>query len=142
VPSKEEWHLLENYLGKNIAGKKLKTTSGWADYQEKLTCDNCSYWTEDQKKNNPCTKCKNTREILGDKISTNGSNDFGFNGFPDGKRSMGYFYFLGGYEKSFWTSSKSTELENHASYVAFVRDYLFFSNDNLGGGKSIRLIKD
>jgi len=143
VPSKEEWHLLENYLGKNIAGKKLKTTSGWADYQEKLTCDNCSYWTEDQKKNNPCTKCKNTREILGDKISTNGTNEFGFYAFPDGKRpSNGYFYFFGSDEKTFWTRSRSTELENHASSVSFVRDYLFFWNENLGTGTSIRLIKD
>lgn len=143
VSSKEEWQLLESYIGKSIAGKKLKTTTGWSDYQEKLTCDNCSYWTDEQKRNNPCSKCRNTREILGNKISTNGTNEYGFNAFPDGFRgSNGYFYFFGSYNKTFWTRSRSTELENYASYVAFVRDYLYFSNDNHGDGKSIRLIKD
>ncbi len=112
VPSEKEWKNLDEYL-KDNGGIKLKSTTDWEDYQEKLTCDNCSYWTEDQKKNNPCSKCRNTREVLGRTLSGNGTNSSGFSALPSGMRSQSTgdktdFYGLG---KScyFWGIKENNE---------------------------------
>jgi len=106
IPSNSE---LEDFWNKYIGYewspkwsviKKLKTfevpytykTGGY--YGTKyVSCSNCSYWTDLQKKNNPCTVCRNAREwtVKGDYIpektynliakfttgSANGTDDYG-----------------------------------------------------------------
>jgi hypothetical protein len=80
-----------------------------AGYDEEIwvECSNCSYWTQKQKENNPCSKCKNKRgkyvktgkhipsKIVKKEVETNvgwdGSNDYNFNLSPGGFLKMGEY---------------------------------------------------
>ncbi len=115
VPVEFEYIKLIDYLGgKEVAGIKLKekpmieTKVSYVDeggyYETKwVPCGHCSYWTELQKKNTPCTVCRNTR---GKTINTNvyipktkrkiekkievgwnGTNESGFSARPGGGRT-------------------------------------------------------
>jgi uncharacterized protein (TIGR02145 family) len=155
VPSEDDWRILENHLGKNEAGKKLKATIGWDDYQEKLRCDNCSYWTDEQKKNNPCSKCRNTREVIGRTLSGNGTNITGFSASPCGSRTeSGLFYKRDtemvlwsktNSEKSVkWSKTNSEKSVNAIIVVALTAKYnnLYYGVYKKNSGLSIRLIKN
>ncbi len=143
IPREDEWQILENHLGKNEAGKKLKATIGWADYQEKLTCDNCSYWTDEQKKNNPCSKCRNSREIIGKTLSGNGTNNTGFSASPCGARTESGLFYKRDTEMVFWSKTNSEKSANKIIVVALIPyNDLYYGNYNMEFGLSIRLIKN
>ena len=82
---------------------KIRTIGGYEE-TEWVVCDNCSYWTDNQKKNNPCTVCRNKRgwlkktgrfveerdesyEVVRD-LGWNGKNPIGFSATPVG----GWFF--------------------------------------------------
>jgi uncharacterized protein (TIGR02145 family) len=89
IPTEVYFKTLVNSLGGDkLAAKKLKSSTGWSDYPVYVTCNNCSYWTEKQRENNPCTKCQNTQRIVSMRESTNGDNSFGFNAFPVGIEAL------------------------------------------------------
>ena len=103
IPSDQEWTMLTDYLGLN-AGSKMKSVpilKTYVTYKEVggyyetkwVPCSNCSYWTEKQRANNPCSVCRNEggKTIKGKyipktkkKITTeynigwNGTNESGF----------------------------------------------------------------
>ena len=103
----------------------IKTDFG--GYFESNPCSNCSWWTTEQKKNNPCSLCKNTGKTQGKFIPKSklkveeksiidgweGTNSIGFNALPGGyikndgsleklpTYPMGIFYT----DACFWTST-------------------------------------
>jgi uncharacterized protein (TIGR02145 family) len=145
VPSETEWKELEKFLNEK-EGTKLKSSYYWEDFQEKLTCDNCSYWTEDQKKNNPCSKCRNTREVLGRILSGNGINSYGFNALPTGLRceNTGNKTDFYGLNKSCYYWGVKNDFAEMHSMLLKQSDNLIISSMKSGpfGCLSIRLIKD
>ncbi|MCX6299937.1 MAG: hypothetical protein NTY72_12695 [Bacteroidetes bacterium] len=91
VPSLKEYATLAFFLGDKVFAK-LKSENGWkpliieAHYDTK-TCENCSYWSQEQKRYNYCSFCRNTRQV-NDKFiprevqNRNGKNSSGFNAKP------------------------------------------------------------
>jgi len=112
VPTDEEWTVLSTFLGgEAVAGKKMKSTSGWNSYTTggSKTCPNCANWNAEYRKKVPCHTCKDTRSVAAPKVSHvgNGTNSCGFTGLPGGYRSYsGNFYYVGngGY---WWSASES-----------------------------------
>jgi len=89
IPTDEEWTTLITYLGgENVAGKKMKSTSGWETHETggSKACTNCADWSEEYRRKVPCHTCKDTREIAVPKktYSGNGSNQSGFTAIPYG----------------------------------------------------------
>ena len=115
IPSDAEWKILTDFLGgEEVAGKKMKNQpnyeikirfveEGGYDETKWVSCNNCSYWTQNQKANNPCNVCRNqetyevktgkyipkTKRKIEDKINIGwtGTNESGFSGLPGGPRS-------------------------------------------------------
>lgn len=103
IPTKAEWTTLTTYLGIEVAGTKMKSTSGWNSYEGEAECNVCKSWTPEQKAGQTCTTCKDTRKTKA-QISGNGTNSSGFNGLPGGYRNFyGSFDFIGRY--GVWWSS-------------------------------------
>ena len=111
IPTDEEWTVLSTYLGgEAVAGKKMKSTSGWNSYTTggSKTCPNCANWNAEYRKKVPCHTCKDTRSVAAPKVSHvgNGTNSSGFTGLPGGDRSYnGYFYSVGNYG-NWWSASE------------------------------------
>ena len=144
--SGEEQSVNKNYLSK-VAGKKMKSITEWSNWQEKLKCDKCSYWTDNQRNNPPCDKCRNTLYIEGRIISGNGTNSSNLNCFPIAARNdaTGYGRYSELKEKItiFWTNSKdSSKEEIQTVYLLNTADYLFSSQISMGSGLPIRCLKD
>lgn len=69
IPSENEWSVLESNVGvdyesKLKASQQYETIISFKDvggyYENKwVECSNCSYWSEKQKANNPCSVCRN-----------------------------------------------------------------------------------
>ena len=96
IPTDEEWKILADYLGGiEVAGTKMKSTSGWNSYNGELKCNVCKSWSPEQKAGQTCTTCNDTRKTKA-RIPGNGTNESGFNGLPGGARS-GVFYHVGDY---------------------------------------------
>lgn len=61
------WHNFRKMVAIKICvGPKFETKVSYIEhggYEETkwVSCNNCSYWTAEQKKNNPCTVCRNQR---------------------------------------------------------------------------------
>ena len=114
VPTDEEWTVLSTFLGgEAVAGKKMKSTSGWNSYTTggSKTCPNCANWNAEYRKKVPCHTCKDTRSVAAPKVSHvgNGTNSCGFTGLPGG-----YRFFYGdfsdvGYLGNWWSASEGTE---------------------------------
>ena len=127
---------------------KERTVGGYRE-KEWVPCPNCSYWTERQKLNNPCTQCRNKGgeyeygEYIPRKTETYevekvhgwvGTNESGFSGLPAGERRMKERYvafdnyssfYLQGNDTYFWTSDKDSKYPNCAiSYHLSARDNL------------------
>ncbi|MFY7733742.1 MAG: FISUMP domain-containing protein [Bacteroidia bacterium] len=105
VPSDAEWEILENHLGGDeVAGKKMKSKSGWESYEEDIYCSNCKNWNNEYRRKRACDVCKDTRVIGKKMVSGNGTNSSGFSGLPGGYRNYnGTFYDIG--TNGYWWSS-------------------------------------
>jgi uncharacterized protein (TIGR02145 family) len=142
VLSDEEWQTLEDYLGDD-AGKKMKSASGWDNWQEDITCSNCKNWNSEYRSKTACHVCQDTR-VNGEKThSGNGTNSTGFSGLPGGIRNYGGTFFDVGYYGYWWSSTETGP--NYAWYR-----YLYYSNGNVlrdsdfykAFGFSVRCLKD
>jgi uncharacterized protein (TIGR02145 family) len=168
VPTEAEWAILTDSLGRN-AGEKMKSMPIYETkiryveeggyYETKwVTCNNCSYWTEKQRVNNPCTVCRNqrgksiktgkyipkTKRKVEDKINIgfDGTNESGFSGLPGGFRIvLGKFSEIG--DKGGWWSS--TETTSDGAQGCEVNSYWVNVNweyNHKGNGFSVRCLRD
>jgi uncharacterized protein (TIGR02145 family) len=155
VPSDTEWTALGDYLGNTyVAGKKMKSTSGWNSWDKALTCENCKIASVEYKK--ICSVCKGTGKNGTKTHSGNGTNSSGFSGLPGGYCfSSGGFLDLG--KSGFWWSSTETianynggmeanVIASYAHYRSLDRTNDFLMNVDCGrlkdGGLSVRCVKD
>ena len=111
VPTDEEWTVLSTFLGgEAVAGKKMKSTSGWNSYTTggSKTCPNCANWNAEYRKKVPCHTCKDTRSVAAPKVSHvgNGTNSCGFTGLPGGYRGYDGNFFAVGADGSWWSASE------------------------------------
>jgi len=170
IPTDEEWTVLTDYLGGGgIAGEKMKMTpifetkvtyveEGGYKETKYIPCSNCSYWTEKQRANNPCSACRNTR---GKYVSTgkyipktkrkveekvnggwDGDNSSGFSGLPAGNRgTFGTFNSIG--KNAYWWSS--TEYDTSNAWYRYLDNYNGSVNryyNNKEKGLSVRCLRD
>jgi uncharacterized protein (TIGR02145 family) len=170
IPSDEEWTFLESYLVQNVANKlkkeeKFDTKVSYVEvggyYETKwISCSNCSYWTDLQKKNNPCAVCRNnrgtyvktgryipkTKERREEKIKNDngwdGNNESGFSAMPSGYRtSYGSFYSISE-STYYWSSTYSSSELSHYRSLKSSNDQLGNYVENKSMGFSVRCIKD
>ena len=150
IPSFQEWVNLIGFLGgQDIAGKKIKNSSGWDDIIiiKSKTCPNCATWSAEYRSKVACHTCKDSRLVPATKVtySGNGSNDSGFKGLPCGKRDLvGNFEDIGkdGY---FWSTKQDGNRDNGYAWVFSISNNsnsLLKSYSNKYDGFSVRCIKD
>ena len=170
VPTKAEFMTLYNFFPSNI-GQKVKSEpiyetkisyieEGGYNETKWVPCNNCSYWTEKQKANTPCTACRNkggksvstgkyipiTKRKIEEKIQIgggHGTNESGFSGLPGGYRLI---YFEGVGKRYEWWSS-STDGEQDLEQAIQMRTSDGMDGINLirewkGRGLSVRCVKD
>ena len=167
VPTDAEWTILTDFLGSE-AGTKMKsmpiyeTKISYVEeggyYETKwVPCNNCSYWTEKQKANNPCTACRNqggktiktgkyipkTKRKIEEKTQIggwDGTNESGFSGLPGGYRNgiSGEFRGVGanclGYrgvvycgDGHWWSSSESSTNDYMESSTQYAWEHNLFT---------------
>jgi uncharacterized protein (TIGR02145 family) len=148
IPSDEEWTVLINQLGGNSpAGIKMKSKTiyetkvryedeGGYYENEWIPCGACSYWTPQQRANNPCTVCRNEggksvkgkyipktkkkieEQVIGD--GWDGTNESGFSGLAGGMRlNLGGFLYCKGVK---WTPSSGYGVESSGQWWSSTMD--------------------
>lgn len=138
IPSHDEWTTLENYLGDH-AGKKMKSTIGWDNWEEDLDCSNCKVASYEYKK--ICSVCKGTGKNGKKTRSGNGTNSSGFSVLPGGSREIwGPFNAIG--YNGYWWSSTSYNYHALARNLHSTHSNVDFDPINRSYGLSIRCIKD
>ena len=147
VPTDEEWTILSTFLGgEDVAGKKMKSTSGWNSYTTggSKTCPNCANWNAEYRKKVPCHTCQDTRSVAAPKVSHvgNGTNSSGFSGLPGGGRHRnGHFANVGKYGL-WWSASESDDTDAWDRILYNFNSHLFRYNDNENLGLSVRCVRD
>jgi uncharacterized protein (TIGR02145 family) len=76
IPTDEEWTILEEFLGKDIAGHKLKSVEGWEEWYDKSDFNESHVYYD----------VINIWEYPGNERSGNGDNSSGFNCLQTGYR--------------------------------------------------------
>ena len=151
IPTDEEWTVLSTFLGgEDVAGKKMKSTSGWNSYTTggSKTCPNCANWNAEYRKKVPCHTCKDKRSVAAPKVSHvgNGTNSSGFLGLPGGYRNDykmplqehdGNFYNVGKYG-NWWSASEDDE--SLAWSLSLDYSDLFRYDYSKGFGFSVRCV--
>ena len=175
IPTDKDWVILAKYLrGYSWAGMKSEPVyETKISYQEQggfyetkwIPCNNCSYWTERQKVNNPCTMCKNqrgkivktgkyipktTKKIV-EQVRVggwNGTNKFGFSALPGGYREEEKWVNWGsdafkGLNSSvyFWLNSDYATKEARAVGFEEGKDNCVYNNGNKVRGFYVRCVK-
>ena len=142
IPTEAEWTKLTTYLGgEEVAGTKMKSTSGWNSYEGEAECNVCKSWTPEQKAGQPCTTCNDTRKIMA-QISGNGTNSSGFNGLPGGFRfNDGTFSNVGWYGY-WWSSIESSTSSAWSRTLGYDVGDVASGNSNKGGGFYVRCLRD
>ena len=143
IPTDGEWTVLSTYLGgEDVAGKKMKSTSGWESWTEDIICSNCKTWNAEYRRKKECNVCQDTRVNGKKTYSGNGINSSGFTGLPGGFRSYnGFFSSVGRY--SYWWGA--SEDDGSAAWGRRLLSYV--SNLNRYGclkscGYSVRCVRD
>ena len=174
IPSDAEWTKLIDFLGyyngNNMKSMPIYETKisyveeGGYYETEWVPCNNCSYWTEKQKANNPCTVCRNQggktiktgkyipktkRKVENKRVigGWNGENESGFSGLPGGKRNANVanapsaLYGIGkdGY---WWSASESNSDGAYSRNLSHNAISLFRNDYEKGSGFSVRCLKD
>jgi uncharacterized protein (TIGR02145 family) len=135
VPSEEEWKKLALYLGgENIAGKKMKSTSGWSNWEEDLSCENCKVASNEYKK--ICPVCKGTGKNGKKTHSGNGTNSCGLFCLPGGVKSPPVRNDKLNQVGIWWS------YENNCVLLIDQSNHLHFMGSYKDGGYPIRLIED
>ena len=143
IPTDEEWTVLSTFLGgEDVAGKKMKSTSGWNSYTEEITCTNCNSWNDEYRGKKECNVCKDTRLVSGKTNSGNGSNSSGFSGRPGGFRdTYGNFDSVGN-GGSWWSASGDDEWGVLLRQLSYSSSYLYHSDSDEGLCFSVRCVRD
>jgi len=147
VPTDEEWTVLSTFLGgEAVAGKKMKSTSGWNSYTTggSKTCPNCANWNAEYRKKVPCHTCKDTRSVAAPKVSHvgNGTNSCGFTGLPGGYRYFyGDFYNVGS-NGFWWSASEGDESLAWDRLLGHYNSTLYRSTNFKDSGWSVRCVRD
>ena len=143
IPTDGEWTVLSTYLGgEDVAGKKMKSTSGWESWTEDIICSNCKTWNAEYRRKKECNVCQDTRVNGKKTYSGNGINSSGFTGLPGGYRDNdGDFTSVGDY--GYWWSAS----ESNVSYAWYRRLGNYDSDLNRGNyvenfGFSVRCVRD
>jgi len=147
IPTDEEWTALSTFLGgEDVAGKKMKSSSGWNSYKTggSKTCPNCANWNAEYRKKVPCHTCKDTRSVAAPKVSHvgNGTNSSGFSGLPGGCRGdYGSFANVGnnGY---WWSASEYNETSAWGRVLDYGSSNLYRYDYYKYYGFSVRCVKD
>jgi hypothetical protein len=147
VPTDQEWTVLSTFLGgEDVAGKKMKSISGWNSYTTggSKTCPNCANWNAEYRKKVPCHTCKDTRSVVAPKVSHdgNGMNSIGFSGLPGGYRHLNTDFLLVGSSGFWWSASayyESSAWYRYLSHYNFNLHRFDYYNDY---GFSVRCVKD
>jgi uncharacterized protein (TIGR02145 family) len=147
IPTDEEWTVLSTFLGgEDVAGKKMKSTSGWNSYKTggSKTCPNCANWNAEYRKKVPCHTCNDTRSVAAPKVSHvgNGTNSSGFSGLPGGFRSNSSFCIDVGDGGYWWSASEYVEAGASIRTLVAIRSYLHRSYSRKDYGFSVRCVKD
>lgn len=179
VPTKNEWTILYQYWGGYGKGgghlkmspittkiKKTRIVGGY--YETKyIPCSNCSYWTDLQRKNTPCSQCKNkggktinTGKYIPKKTEIyyeeenntgwNGDNNSGFCALPGGSYDQNVwnrnkeagFIFENLGEAGYWWSATGVEEYSANGIYLEEDDYIRIDWFHKNRGVSIRCIKD
>ena len=146
----EGWHVSTNIEWKNLAdfqggrwdaGKKMKSTSGWDNSKEDITCSSCENWNAEYRRKTACHVCKDTKVIGKKTHSGNGNNSSGFSGLPGGDRyGSGDFGNMGSF--GFWWSTTEYNTVN-ASYNELNRGSdLYWNYYRKEMGLSVRCLRD
>ena len=138
VPTDEEWTVLSTYLGEDVAGKKMKSTSGWKGYD----CKKCNGGSAEFKKT--CSACKGTQSNSSEPFSSgNGTNSSGFMGLPGGGRyPNGPFLGVGSYG-DWWSASESDGTDAWGRGLGSSYSILYRgSSSTKPAGVSVRCVKD
>lgn len=176
IPSDNEWTVLTDYLEttfkringaprqlmaeKNIVTEITYVEVGGHDEKKWVSCSNCSYWTDLQKKNNPCAVCRNNRgayvktgkyipkktEKRETKLNKGwiGSNESGFSALAGGIRST-YGFDFGSHNIDgegyayFWTN---TTEERQSNWIRKISNEYVTREKNYFSGISVRCVKD
>jgi uncharacterized protein (TIGR02145 family) len=147
IPTDEEWTVLSTFLGgEDVAGKKMKSSSGWNSYTTggSKTCPNCANWNAEYRKKVPCHTCQDTRSVAAPKVSHvgNGTNSSGFTGLPGGYRyGYGDFYYVGSFG-NWWSASESNVTSAWFRELYYVYSYLYRYGKAKNNGISVRCVKD
>jgi len=149
VPIDSEWTVLNDYLGDEAAGKKIKSTSGWDKWQTGgliIECSNCKSWNSEYRKKTACHVCKDTRDS-GKKTpiiehSGNGTNSSGFSGLPGGFRDYyGSFSYIG-YDGYWWSSTEDDTGSTYYRNLSHRGGNLYRSKYYKFLGLSVRCLRD
>lgn len=149
VPSDEEWWVLNDYLGgSTLVGAKMKSTSGWDNWEGYITCSNCKKWNAKYRKKTTCHVCKDTR-VNGTKThSGNGTNSTGFSGIPGGYRFNGEMFGSFGEEGTWWSATENVTTKPLSRCCAWNRSLINFfgglgrGTSGKGEGLSVRCLRD
>ena len=107
IPTDGEWTVLYTYLGgEDVAGKKMKSTSGWGSWTEDITCSNCKTWNAEYRRKKECNVCQDTRVNGKKTYSGNGINSSGFSGLPGGCRNLEFDFVSMGWKTNWWSASE------------------------------------
>ncbi len=147
IPTDEEWTVLSTFLGgEDVAGKKMKSTSGWNSYTKggSKTCPNCANWNAEYRKKVPCHTCQDTRSVAAPKVSHvgNGTNSSGFSGLPGGYRSFSGDFSNVGNTGYWWSASEYKRSDAWDRNLNRTNSYLFRNSSGKDYGFSVRCVKD
>jgi uncharacterized protein (TIGR02145 family) len=148
IPSDAEWTALTDYLGGyEVAGKKMKSTSGWQSFtsgDESKTCSNCKDWSAEYRRKVPCHTCKDTRRVPAPTVthSGNGTNSSGFSGLPGGHRlNNGSYSYVGSYGY-WWSASEDGTDDAYYRGLDYSEGNVHRVNPNKADGFSVRCLRD
>jgi uncharacterized protein (TIGR02145 family) len=134
IPTDAEWTTIENYLGDD-AGKKMKSTSGWNNWDEDIICINCKVASAEYKK--ICSVCKGTGKNGKKTNSGNGTNSSGFSGLPGGHPSG-----LVGKHGYWWSATEASKDTAYNRGLYRSGDDLYSVSYNKSDGLSVRCLRD
>ena len=146
IPADPEMRQLGFELGVMQAGKKLKSQSGWNNWEsggDYIPCNNCENASKEYKK--ICPSCKGTGYKGKTAIISkngNGTDIYKFSAKPSGY-SLAYsdkFYSIGEYAR-YWTTSETSNGVGRTIDIGGY-DELKYDNASDGDYNAIRLVKD
>lgn len=142
IPTNDDWDIFIYNLGDEYeSGIKLKSVKGWCSVEGVGPCPMCTNWTSEQKTAQKCKKCKSKRIIV-TKISGNGTNEIGFNGYPCGVRLLDGSFDLYGMN-AFWWTYPTYEKNNLSLRALYNYDNgIGLHEDQNGVGINVRCLKD